>query len=127
MSTRVLVCLALAAAVPAFASEVGVIDDVLTGEARQLSPTQAHLEAMKPKEEPRRLPGATMARLVGKMLSPHVKGLDLELSDDRDDATPSAKTTPGALHFSRRAELVYDNYRLGVKRKGVFVRYEVNF
>lgn len=128
-TTRYLVCLALAAACPAFAGEVAVPDLLEPGDVRQLTTTQLHLRAMQPRDETRRKPNAAaLARLMGKMLSEHVKGLDLDLVDnDPKPAAPGLQQQPGAFHLNRRAEIVYDNYRFGIQRKGVMMRYETSF
>lgn len=126
--TRYFVCLALAAACPAFAGEIAVPDLLEPGDVRQATATQLHLRAMQPRDETRRKPNAAaLARLMGKMLSEHVKGLDLDLVDN--DPAPSAPglQQQGGLHFNRRAEIVYDNYRFGIQRKGVMMRYEMTF
>jgi hypothetical protein len=127
MSIRVFVCLALTAACSAFAGEVEFKPELEPGMVRQLNATQAHLQAMQPKEERRKPAAAAMARLVGKMLSKHVKGLDLDLSNDAAPTAPGLQEQPGALRLNRRAEICYENYRLAIKRGGMVMRYEMDF
>jgi hypothetical protein len=128
MSTRVLVCLALSAALPAFAQGASFGPDLEPGGVRQFNVTQAHLQAMQPVEEPRhRSPAPALARLVGKVLSSQVKGLDLELVEEHESNAMGMQEAPGALRLNRRAEICFDNYRVGIKRGGVVMRYELTF
>jgi hypothetical protein len=128
MSTRVLVCLALSAVLPAFAQDVSFGSDLEPGGVRQFNVTQAHLRAMQPEDKPRhRSPAPALARLVGKMLSSQIKGLNLELVEERESSAMGMQEAPGALRMNRRAEICYDNYRLGFKRGGVAMRYELTF
>lgn len=127
-STRILVCLALTAVFPAFARDADFGADLAPGTVRQLNTTQAHLREMQPQEEARRAPAApAVARLLGKMLSSQVKGLDLELGNEPEPAALGVQEQQGALRFNRRAEICYDNYRVGIKRNGLVMRYEMTF
>jgi hypothetical protein len=128
MYTRYLVCLALSASLPAFAQQTEIVSDIEPGGVRQINATQAHLRDFQPKEETRRRSlGPALARLAGKMLSAHVKGLDLQLNNDPEPAALGVREQPSAIRFNRRAELVYDNYRVGIKRGGLVMRYETSF
>jgi len=128
MSMRVLVCLALTAALPAFAVEADFGADLAPDTVRQLNTTQAHLREMQPKVEARRKSaGPAVARLLGKVLSAQVKGLNLELSSEPEPTALGLQDPQGAFRLNRRAEICYDNYRLGIKRNGVVMRYELTF
>jgi len=95
---------------------------------RQLNATQAHLQGVGPEAGPKAMGAQTMARLAGKLLSENVKGLHLEW-----DTTPTGKDaslTPqdqSVFRLNRRAEICYDNYRLGLQRGGLAMRYELTF
>lgn len=128
MSKRVLVCLALTAALPVYAVDLGGDSDLDAGSVRQLNATQAHLQEMQPKDQaPRRSVGPALARLVGKMVSSQVKGLNLELSNEAEPSALGMQDPQGAVRLNRRAEICYENYRLGIKRGGVQMRYELTF
>jgi hypothetical protein len=102
---------------------------------RQLSATQAHLQAYQQSVQasvaPRKANAPVLARLAGKLLSERVPGLRIEL----DTASPTdASQAPSAgleerstWHLNRRAEICFDNYRVGVQRKGLMMRYEAAF
>ena len=96
---------------------------------QQVSATQAHLREMDPAGTS--MPAAAaplLARLVGKVLSTQLKDVHVDLvPDDGPSNANNMATTQGALHLNRRAEICYDNYRLGFKRDGVVMRYELSF
>lgn len=93
---------------------------------RQLSITQAHLRDVKPQ-------GASAAgkqvlvRLLGKMLSEQFKGVRVDLDSTLAPDQAAALTQPGGLHFNRRAEICFENYRVGLRRDGLTLRYELSF
>lgn len=120
MVVRAMLVLALAAPLMACAQEV---EDV---PVRQLSTTQAHLREAQPPQRTRGVNTPTLLRLLGKVLSSQFDGVRVEL-----DAVPepgqAALVDPGAVHLNRRAEICFDNYRLGLRRDGVVMRYELAF
>ena len=69
-----------------------------------------------------------MASCSRKLLSENIKGLRVEL-----DTTPTsneaslAPQDQSAFRLNRRAEICYDNYRLGLQRGGAVMRYELTF
>lgn len=94
---------------------------------QQISTTQAHLRAMNPGDgRPGGSVAPLMARLLGKVLSEQFKDVRIDLESDGAPSNSMAPT-PGALHLNRRAEICFDNYRLGFKRDGVVMRYERSF
>ncbi len=123
-----LVLLALFTSFSACASDEEKIE-LAAGEVRQINTTQAHLRAMNPVDDtPRKANAPLVARLVGKMLSAQVKGLNIELSNEPEPASQTAlQNQPEAWRLNRRAEICYENYRLGFKRGGMALRYEVAF
>lgn len=122
MCTRYLTGLLLMVSLPALAQEAE------PETVRQVSTTQAHLQGLGPEAGPTRVKTHTMLRLMGKMLSEQVKGLRVDL-----DPTPTTNDAnlplqdQSALRFNRRAEICYDNYRLGLTRGGMVMRYELTF
>ncbi len=94
---------------------------------QQLSATQAHLREMSPPSGKPASATPLLARLVGKMLSEQFKDVRIELESDAGPANPAMAPTQGALHLNRRAEICFDNYRVGLKRDGVVMRYELTF
>jgi hypothetical protein len=96
---------------------------------RQVSTTQAHLQAMQPVVAPRKAVAPTLARLAGKLLSEQVPGLHIELDTaaQPEQSAGPALNDRSTLHFNRRAEICFDNYRVGLQRKGLMMRYEVSF
>lgn len=103
--------------------------ELAPGTVRQLNTTQAHLKEMQPNkdETPRRANAPVVARLLGKMLSAHVKGLNLELSSEQEPSALGMQDPQGAVRLNRRAEIAFDNYRFGIQRGGVVMRYEMTF
>lgn len=94
---------------------------------QQLSTTQAHLREMSPASGQPASAKPLLARLVGKMLSEQFKDVRIDLESDAGPVNPAMAPTPGALHLNRRAEICFDNYRVGLKRDGVVMRYELSF
>lgn len=94
---------------------------------QQLSTTQAHLREMSPSSGKPASATPLLARLVGKMLSEQFKDVRIDLESDAGPVNPAMAPTQGALHLNRRAEICFDNYRLGLKRDGVVMRYELAF
>lgn len=102
-------------------------EDADTEVVQQVSTVQAHLKAMEPPSSPRAAAVPTLARLVGKLLSEQLKDLRVEWEPDSGQVQGPAMQQQGALRLNRRAEICYDNYRLGFKRDGVTMRYELTF
>jgi len=94
---------------------------------QQLSATQAHLREMSPSSSRPASAAPMLARLLGKMLSEQFKDVHLDLESDAGPVNPAMAPTQGALHLNRRAEICFDNYRVGLKRDGVVMRYELSF
>lgn len=95
---------------------------------QQVSATQAHLREMDPGTGRPASAAPLLARLVGKVLSTQLKDVHVDLvPDDGPSNANNMAPTQGALHLNRRAEICYDNYRLGFKRDGVVMRYELSF
>ena len=123
MCTRYLTSLMLLAALPAMAQ------DAEPEVVRQVSATQAHLQGVGPEAAPRAMGSQTMARLAGKLLSENIKGLRVEW-DPTPTTSNEASLAPqdqSAFRLNRRAEICYDNYRLGLQRGGAVMRYELTF
>lgn len=94
---------------------------------QQVSTTQAHLREMSPPSGKPASATPLLGRLVGKMLSEQFKDVRIELEPDAGPINPAMAPTQGALHLNRRAEICFDNYRVGLKRDGVVMRYELSF
>lgn len=95
----------------------------------QVSATQAHLNAMSgASNAPASAGGHVVAKLVGKMLSQQFKDVKIDIGPEADKA-PAANSlaTQQGWHLNRRAEICYENYRVGVRRGGVAMRYETSF
>jgi hypothetical protein len=124
MCTRYLTGLLLLASLPALAQEAE------SETVRQVSATQAHLQGIGPEAGPTQMKTHMMLRLMGKMMSENVKGLHLDI-DPSPSATNEAglplQQDPSVWHLNRRAEICYDNYRLGLQRGGMVMRYELTF
>lgn len=101
--------------------------EVETEVVQQVSTTQAHLREMSPPSGKPASATPLLARLVGKMLSEQFKDVRIDLSPEAGPANAAMAPTPGALHLNRRAEICFDNYRVGFKRDGVVMRYELSF
>lgn len=129
MFTRIsLVVFALLASSGALAQEFVTQVELGAGGVRQLNVTQAHLREMKPQDDtPNHTKAPVVARLVGKLISAHVKGLNLEVSSEPESGAHGLQDAQGALRLNRRAEICYENYRLGIKRGGVQMKYELTF
>lgn len=98
------------------------------GPIQQLSTTQAHLNGMRPPGQPPTPAGTrVLVRLLGKVLSEQFKDVRVELDSTPAPDQATALSEPGALHFNRRAEICFDNYRVGLRRDGLSVRYELTF
>jgi hypothetical protein len=92
----------------------------------QVSTTQAHLDAMSGvTNRPTSAGGSVAARLAGKLLSQQFKDVRVDLGPDTD--TSRNNLNQQGWHFNRRAEICYENYRVGVKRGGLAMRYEMSF
>jgi hypothetical protein len=94
--------------------------------ARQLSTTQAHLQEMRPPARKTAAATPTLLRLLGKALSEQFKGVSVDL-DPVPNQAAALSSGPGMVHLNRRAEICFDNYRLGLRRDGVVMRYELSF
>lgn len=101
--------------------------DVATEVVQQVSATQAHLREMSPPSGKPASATPLLARLVGKMLSEQFKDVRVDLEPDMGPTNATMAPIPGALHLNRRAEICFDNYRVGFKREGVVMRYELSF
>lgn len=101
--------------------------DVETEVVQQVSTTQAHLREMSPPSGKPASATPLLARLVGKMLSEQFKDVRIDLAPETGPTNASMAPSPGALHLNRRAEICFDNYRVGLKRDGVVMRYELSF
>lgn len=124
MCTRYLTGLLLLASLPALAQEAE------NETVRQVSATQAHLQGVGPEAGPTQMKTHMMLRLMGKMMSENVKGLRLDLDpspSSTNEAGLALQQDPSVWHFNRRAEICYDNYRLGLQRGGMVMRYEASF
>lgn len=94
----------------------------------QVSTTQAHLNAMSgASNKPASAGGSVVARLAGKMLSQQFKDVRVDIGSEPDAASSGNNLAPQGWHFNRRAEICYENYRVGVKRGGLAMRYEMSF
>lgn len=102
-------------------------EDADTEVVHQLSTVQAHLKASEPPAEHRASAVPTLARLVGKLLSEQLKDVHIEWEPVANPNQGASMQQQGALHFNRRAEICFDNYRVGFKRDGVVMRYELTF
>lgn len=95
----------------------------------QVSATQAHLNnAAGGSGAPASAGGSVVARLAGKMLSQQFKDVRIELGSEAE--VPAAGNNLAAQqgwHLNRRAEICYENYRVGIKRGGMAMRYELSF
>jgi hypothetical protein len=124
MCTRYLTGLMLLVALPVLAQEAE------PETVHQLSATQAHLQGVGPQALPTAMKTHTMVRLAGKLLSENIKGLRVELdptpasSNDVNNLSPQEQSP---WRLNRRAEICYDNYRLGLQRGGAVMRYELTF
>ncbi|MGC4059802.1 MAG: hypothetical protein QM749_02650 [Aquabacterium sp.] len=125
MCKRYVTGLLLLASLPALAQEAE------NETVRQVSTTQAHLQGTGAEAGPTQMKTSTMLRLMGKMLSENVKGLRVDLDpispSAGNDGSLSLQQDPSVWHFNRRAEICYDNYRLGLQRGGMVMRYELAF
>lgn len=128
MSTRILVVLALSAAMPVWAQQqADAYRELEEGSVRQLSTTQAHLREMQPPETASRATAPVLARLLGKVLSEQIKGVTVELDATPTPAESASLQDQSQLRLNRRAEICFDNYRVGIKRGGVMMRYDLSF
>lgn len=126
MCTRYLSGLLLMMTLPAWAQD-GESDP-----PRQLNAVQAQLQSLdRPNNGPTAASAPTVMRLVGRMLSEQVKGLSLGLgqgsSSDAGPAASAAETDASTWRFNHHAEICYDNYRVGLRRDGLVMRYELSF
>jgi hypothetical protein len=126
MCTRYLTGLLVLASLPVLAQEAE------SETVRQVSATQAHLQGIGPEAGPTQMKTHMMLRLMGKMMSENVKGLHLDIDPSpnagtTNDAGLSLQDDPSVWHFNRRAEICYENYRLGLQRGGMVMRYELTF
>lgn len=95
---------------------------------QQLSITQAHLNGMRPPASAAKPAGTqVLVRLLGKVLSHQFKDVRIDLDSTPAPDQVTALSEPGALHFNRRAEICFDNYRVGFRRDGMTLRYELSF
>lgn len=101
--------------------------DADTEVVQQVSTVQAHQRATEPTPGKQASAVPTLARLVGKLLSEQLKGVRVEWEPVGGQSSSASMQQQGALHLNRRAEICFDNYRVGFKRDGVTMRYELTF
>ncbi|TAK99315.1 MAG: hypothetical protein EPO09_01350 [Aquabacterium sp.] len=101
--------------------------DAETEVVQQVSAVQAHLRASEPQSDRHASAVPTLARLVGKLLSEQLKDVRIEWEPVAGQTQSPGMQQQGVLHLNRRAEICYDNYRIGFKRDGVAMRYELTF
>lgn len=102
-------------------------EDAETEVVQQVSTLQAHQRAAEPSPSRQASAVPTLARLVGKLLSEQLKDVRIEWEPVAGQTPSAGMQQQGALHLNRRAEICYDNYRVGFKRDGVTMRYELTF
>ncbi len=125
----------VAGAVALCAGSAALASDEAAQTVRQLSTTQAHLlayqQSVRPSVAPRSASAPVLARLAGKLISAQVPGLRIELETasptDASQSPTTALSERSTWHLNRRAEICFDNYRVGVQRKGLMLRYETGF
>ncbi len=125
----------VAGALALCASALAHAEDMAPESIRQVSTTQAHLQAyqdsIRASVAPRKVSTPTLARLAGKLLSDRLPGLRIELDtaspEDASQAPAAGLQERSTWHLNRRAEICFDNYRVGIQRKGLMMRYEVGF
>lgn len=114
--------LALSASASLWAQEAGDLP------VRQISTTQAHLREIAPQNtQPAAAGTHVLVRLMGKLLSEQFKDVRLELDGTLGSMQGDRLAQPSVVHFNRRAEICFDNYRVGLKKDGVALRYELRF
>lgn len=102
--------------------------DAETEVVQQVSTVQAHQRAAAEPSQSRQASAVpTLTRLVGKLLSEQLKDVRIEWEPVAGQTPSAGMQQQGALHLNRRAEICYDNYRVGFKRDGVTMRYELTF
>ncbi len=101
--------------------------DAETEVVQQVSTVQAHLKISEVPSDRRASAVPTLARLAGKLLSEQFKDVRIEWEPVAGQTPSAGMQQQGALHLNRRAEICYDNYRVGFKRDGVTMRYELTF
>lgn len=121
MRVRYFVVLAMSSA-----ATVACAQEADTEVVQQVSTTQAHLRESNPVSGKSSSAAPVLARLLGKMLSEQFKDVRVDLTPE---AAPASAAAPyqGALHLNRRAEICFENYRVGFKRDGMVMRYELTF
>lgn len=101
--------------------------DADTEVVQQVSTVQAHQRANESSPGKQASTVPTLARLVGKLLSEQLKDVRIEWEPVAGQTPSAGMQQQGALHLNRRAEICFDNYRVGFRRDGVTMRYELTF